>query len=119
MLARHREGTQIGDDECIHPRIIERFAVRGQKRDIARIHERVERHVDRRPARMHALDHGGNLVEGEVVCPRPHAETVAGQIDRICTEAQCGIELRRAADGSEQLAIARRRAAYWDASHLW
>ena len=104
-----RERSKIPDYERVRTSIVECFEVCGQFADIARIHERVQRHVHLHAVLVGKSHHSRHLVEREVVGTRAHAETVACQVHGIGAETHGRLQLRPSARRSEQLGFVVRR----------
>ena len=117
MRTRERERSQIADDERIDTCRVERFHVFGQLRDVARVHERVERHMHLDVAVMRIRHNRGHLIQLEVVGTRPHAKLVACEVNRIGTEADGCLQLAPATCRRQQLGFTRHLACpQWHAS---
>ena len=103
IALRQRERTEVADDERIGARSVKGLQIRRQGGDIGLVHERVHRHVHLHARRVREGDGGRDIVKRKVLGALTHAEPVGGQIHRIRSETDGGLQLAAAACRREKL----------------
>lgn len=85
------------------PRSVKGLQIRWQGGDIGLVHERVHCHVHLHARRVREGDGGRDIVKREVLGALTHAEPVGGQIHRIRSETDGGLQLAATACRREKL----------------
>ena len=104
--ARYGQGAQVADDEGIDTRLGKRGQVALELGQLLLVHHDVAGDVDVDAALMGVGHHSRHLAQAEVAGPRPHAELVACQIDRIRPKADGVLELLPTARRGQELGFA-------------
>ena len=96
------EGTQIRQNQGIHPRILHPFQIFREQIHLAAAGHGVDGHMDLDPARMGKADRLGQLLRGEIPGEGAHPKAGQPQIHRIRAVEHAHFEPLHVSRGAQQ-----------------
>ena len=85
VFARQHESTQIGNDQRVHPRVLELFQISGELGNFLVAGHGVDGHMDFHTMAVGVFHSFWHLLRGEVTGKGTHSKIRAGQIHRVRT----------------------------------